>query len=146
MALCHHRRTRPAAELRQNRSAPDRVGAAFRQLPGGRRLAIQATELHELATEPDTLGRWAPVVTDLAQQYATAQRLSNTDPTRRAPGAVLRRYLQIRDRRCVLIGCRFPARGADADHTHDHARGGPTVARNLGRTCRHDHRLKHAGG
>ncbi|HYZ35123.1 MAG TPA: hypothetical protein VE673_00145 [Pseudonocardiaceae bacterium] len=85
-ALCHHRRTRPAAELRQNRSAPDRVGAAFRQLPGGRRLAIQATELHELATEPDTLGRWAPVVTDLAQQYATAQRLSNTDPTRRAPG------------------------------------------------------------
>jgi hypothetical protein len=68
------------------------------------------------------------------------------DADRRSPGAALRRSLEIRDRSCVMIGCRAPAHTTDKDHTHDHATGGPTLAPNLGNTCRHDHRLKHEGG
>ena len=86
------------------------------------------------------------MISDLARQYANAQHPSDADPTRRTPGAALRRYLQIRDRRCIMIGCRYPARGTDADHTTDHAHGGPTIERNLGHACGHDHRLKHHGG
>jgi hypothetical protein len=107
-------------------------------------LQVPATELAELTNESGALGGWAPVVADLARQYLTMPRFIDADAARRAPGAVLRRYLQIRDRRCVMIGCRCPAR--DADHTHDHGRGGATVERNLGHACRHDHRLKHDGG
>lgn len=91
-------------------------------------LQIPATILRELASDPD------------------AQRDPNGDPTRRSPGSVLRRYLQIRDRYCLMIGCRAPARSTDADHTLDYARGGTTTDRNLGHGCRHDHRLKHEGG
>jgi hypothetical protein len=71
-------------------------------------LAIPATELHELTRDPGALGAWEPVVSDLARQYANAQHPSDADPTRRTPGAALRRYLQIRDRRCIMIGCRYP--------------------------------------
>jgi hypothetical protein len=90
-------------------------------------LAIPATELHELTRDSGALGASEPVLSDLARQYANAQHLSDADPTRRTPGAVLRRYLQIRDRHCIMIGCRYPARGTDADHTTDHAQGGPTI-------------------
>jgi hypothetical protein len=62
------------------------------------------------------------------------------------PGAALRRYLEIRDRYCVMIGCRAPAHTADKDHTLDHIKGGPTLGPNLGDACRHDHRLKSEGG
>jgi hypothetical protein len=68
------------------------------------------------------------------------------DAARRAPGAVLRRSLEIRDRSSVMIGCRAPAHTTDKDHTIDHTHGGPTLAPNLGDACRHDHRLKHEGG
>lgn len=60
--------------------------------------------------------------------------------------AVLRRAVQLRDRRCIFRGCRAPAHGTDIDHTRDHAHGGPTLPWNLGSPCRHDHRLKHEGG
>ncbi len=108
-------------------------------------LQIPATTLHALATDPDPLGAWAPVVSDLAHQHTTAQPPA-ADPTRRLPGAALRRHVQIRDRSCIMLGCRAPARGTDADHTLDHARGGATLEPNLGHACRHDHRLKHDGG
>ena len=45
---------------------------------------------------------------------------------------MLRRYLEIRDRSCIMIGCRAPARSADKDHTLDHAKGGPSTGPNLG--------------
>jgi hypothetical protein len=109
-------------------------------------LQIPAITLRELASDLDAVGRWEPVITDLAHQYANALRPPEGDLTRRAPGAALRRYLEIRDRRCIMIGCRAPARGADADHTLDHVRKGPTAEHNLCHTCRHDHRLKHDGG
>jgi hypothetical protein len=109
-------------------------------------LQIPAAALGELLSNPDALGGWKPVITDLAQQYARGQQPLDGDPTRRSPGAVLRRHVQIRDRYCIMIGCRSPARDADADHTNDHARGGVTTERNLGHACRHDHRVKHDGG
>ncbi|MGH3802908.1 MAG: HNH endonuclease signature motif containing protein, partial [Pseudonocardiaceae bacterium] len=117
--------------------------ASFRQIV---ELQIPATTLHDLASDPDGLGTWAPVITDLAHQHATAQRPLAGDPTRRTPGAALRRHVQIRDRHCIMIGCRAPAYGTDTDHILDHARSGATVERNLGNACRHDHRLKHEGG
>ncbi|MGH3778210.1 MAG: DUF222 domain-containing protein [Pseudonocardiaceae bacterium] len=109
-------------------------------------LQIPAATLHDLASDPTALRGWAPVITDLAHQHTTGQRPPAGDPTRRFPGAALRRYVQIRDRYCLMIGCRAPAHGTDTDHTLDHARSGPTVEHNLGNACKHDHRLKHEGG
>ncbi|PZS40178.1 MAG: hypothetical protein DLM62_04255 [Pseudonocardiales bacterium] len=110
-------------------------------------LQIPAATLRDLASgDSDALGGWGPVVTDLAHQSTNAQQPSAGDPARRFPGATLRRYVEIRDRYCVMIGCRAAARSTDTDHTRDHIRGGATVDHNLGNACRHDHRLKHAGG
>jgi hypothetical protein len=109
-------------------------------------LQMPAAVLSELVSDPDAQGGWSPVITDLVQQLASGQQPPAGDPTRRSPGTALRRHIQIRDRYCIMIGCRSPARGADADHTTDHARGGVTTERNLGHACRHDHRLKHDGG
>lgn len=110
-------------------------------------LQVPATTLHALAADPTTVGEWAGVVADLANQLTQDHPGQGWhDPARRAPGAVLRRYLQIRDRFCVMIGCRAPAHHTDADHTRDHAHGGPTTGPNLGAACRHDHRLKGEGG
>ena len=67
------------------------------------------------------------------------------DPTQRAPGAELARWITTRDRTCRAPGCRVPARAADIDHTIDHAAGGLTNHDNLAVVCRHHHRLKHDG-
>jgi hypothetical protein len=113
-------------------------------------LHIPATTLHALGEHRTELGAWTDVLADLFGQLhrniTTGEDPYTSDAHRRTPGASLRRYLEIRDRSCVMIGCRTPARTADADHTHDHSHGGPTTNGNLGHACRHDHRLKHEGG
>ncbi|MGB8201582.1 MAG: HNH endonuclease signature motif containing protein, partial [Pseudonocardiaceae bacterium] len=120
-------------------------------------LQVPVDTLRALATKPTALGQWTGVVADLTRQldHVTTSDISGgtpggdwyrADAARRAPGAALRRYLEIRDRYCTMIGCRAPARSADKDHTLDHAKGGPTIGANLGDACRHDHRLKHEGG
>jgi hypothetical protein len=125
-------------------------------------LQVPAGLLAELAAaDRVSLGIWRTVIADLARQQerAEADRATSTnrpdggdpdcfagDAARRMPGAAQRRYLQLRDRRCVGVGCRAPARGADADHTRDHARGGPSLPGNLGHLCKHDHLVKHEGG
>ncbi|MGQ0716912.1 MAG: DUF222 domain-containing protein [Pseudonocardiales bacterium] len=114
-------------------------------------LQVTSTALRDLAAHPTTLGGWAGVVADLAHQLAhdipnEGRHDADADADRRAPGAALRRYLEIRDRYCTMIGCRAPAHTADKDHTHDHAKGGATIGPNLGDACRHDHRLKGEGG
>jgi hypothetical protein len=109
-------------------------------------LQIPATTLRELTSgDPDALGRWGPVITDLAHQHSTAQQ-PLADPTRRFPHTALRRHIQIRDRSCIMIGCRAPTHSTDTDHTLDHAHNGTTTEHNLDTACRHDHRLKHHGG
>ncbi|MDQ7878328.1 DUF222 domain-containing protein [Microbacterium sp. QXD-8] len=60
------------------------------------------------------------------------------------PSAAQQRYLRARDPHCRFPGCRRPARLCDDDHTHDHARGGPTDIRNLACLCKRHHTLKHA--
>ncbi|MGH3754931.1 MAG: HNH endonuclease signature motif containing protein [Pseudonocardiaceae bacterium] len=112
-------------------------------------LQIPATMLRALATDPSTAGSWAGVVADLTAQldhHLPDHSQDCGDAARRVPGAVLRRFLEIRDRFCTMIGCRAPAHGTDQDHTLDHALGGPTIGPNLGGACRHDHRLKGEGG
>jgi hypothetical protein len=109
-------------------------------------LQVPATTLQALAGD-STVGEWAGVVADLVRQLTQdGSGQAWDDPARRTPGAVLRRYLEIRDRYCVMIGCRAPAHHSDADHTREHTHGGPTIALNLGAACRHDHRLKGEGG
>ncbi len=112
-------------------------------------LQVPATALRALAADPTTPAGWAGVVADLTRQLdhdTPGEDRYRADADRRVPGAALRRYLEIRDRYCVMIGCRAPAHTADKDHTVDHAYGGPTLAHNLGDACRHDHRLKSEGG
>ncbi|MGH3997104.1 MAG: HNH endonuclease signature motif containing protein, partial [Pseudonocardiaceae bacterium] len=112
-------------------------------------LQVPATALRALATDPTTPAGWAGVIADLTRQLdhdTPGEDWYYADADRRVPGAALRRYLEIRDRYCVMIGCRAPAHTADKDHTVDHAYGGPTLAPNLGDACRHDHRLKGEGG
>lgn len=111
-------------------------------------LQAPAAVLDLLADEQ--LGEWTGVVADL-RHHATDQASHGAarfadDAGRRLPGAVLRRYVKIRDRCCRFPTCRAPAHSTDTDHSVDHAHGGATVDVNLGECCRHDHRLKHEGG
>jgi hypothetical protein len=69
--------------------------------------------------------------------------VSTADEHRRMPGLALRLWVLYRDLTCRGMGCSKPATVADVDHTHDHALGGPTLARNLGPFCEGDHRFKH---
>lgn len=135
-------RRRPHVDHTASRQPPCRGGIVELQLP--------ATLLTELATNPDTAGEWAGIVTDLATQYTQHTHRGPGEPgpqnpTARFAGAALRRHVQIRDRFCVYPGCRASARSADLDHTLDHTLGGPTTDTNSGPLCRHDHRLKHIG-
>jgi hypothetical protein len=112
-------------------------------------LQVSASWLAALEEQHNELGAWAGVVTDLIRQWRTCNVSDASDASdihRRTPGLPLRRYLVTRDRSCTMIGCRTPARTADADHTRDYGHGGPTTHDNLGAVCRHDHRLKHEGG
>ena len=131
------------------RSRPTGTPTRMADCPAIVELAIPATTLHALREDLAGLGGWAEVVTDLLRQMergTAGDEYYAGDAHRRAPGAGLRRYLEIRDRSCTMIGCRAPARTADKDHTVDHGHGGPTTGPNLGDACRHDHRLKHEGG
>lgn len=59
------------------------------------------------------------------------------------PTSAMRRHLRARDERCRFPGCRRAALHADIDHSHDHARGGPTAIGNLAHLCGSHHSLKH---
>jgi hypothetical protein len=122
-----------------------RANAAPVQAQGG------VVELHvpaELLEQPELAHRhpaWAGVLADLAAQYA-AQRSIRQDPRARFAGRPLRRRVETRFQRCVFPGCRRPATDCDLDHRRDHSRGGRTDEENLAPGCRHDHRIKTAGG
>jgi hypothetical protein len=112
-------------------------------------LAVPAGQLGRIAATQPTSGRWAPVLVELASRAERRGRDPDTDPrdtTRRTPGAVLRRWIELRDRQCVHPCCRAPARNTDQDHRVGYAQGGATAAANLSTPCRHDHRLKDEAG
>ena len=90
---------------------------------------------------------WSRVLAEITTSLQNAQTgPPNSDPAARLPGAALRRWIHIRDRRCAFPGCRAPAHRADADHTIEHSRGGPTLDTHLAPACNHDHMLRHEGG
>jgi hypothetical protein len=104
-------------------------------------LQLTAAELAELAAHPPP--GWARIIGDIHHRVTHAPSGPPTgDPADRFPGPGLRRYLAIRDRRCAFPGCRIPSHRCQADHTIDHARGGPTVEANLASICAGDHALK----
>jgi hypothetical protein len=57
----------------------------------------------------------------------------------------LRRWIAVRDRRCAFPGCQTPAHRGDADHSRQHAHGGPTLDTNITLPCPSHHRLREHG-
>jgi hypothetical protein len=91
-------------------------------------LQVTSTALRDLAADPTTLGDWAGVVADLAHQLAhdiPDEGRYDADADRRAPSAALRRYLEIRDRYCTMIGCRAPAHTTDKTTPMTTPKAGP---------------------
>ena len=89
---------------------------------------------------------WSRILAEITAGLDTAATgPPNGDPAARLPGAALRRWIHVRDRRCTFPGCRAPAHRADTDHSVEHAHGGATVDTGLAPACRHDHRLRHDG-
>jgi hypothetical protein len=112
-------------------------------------LGVPAGQLARIAAAQPESGRWQPVLVELARHAEKRGRDPDTDTrdtTRRTPGAVLRRWIALRDRQCVHPCCRAPARTTDQDHRIGYAHGGATIAANLSTPCRHDHRLKDEAG
>jgi hypothetical protein len=110
-------------------------------------LAVPAGHLARIAAAQPASGRWEPVLVELARRAEQRGRDPDArDTTRRTPGAVLRRWIELRDRQCVHPCCRAPARTTDQDHRVGYAQGGPTIGANLSTPCRHDHRLKDEAG
>lgn len=132
------------------RARPAGTGPRDAASRGTVELQVAETDLRRLAADPVLPDGRAAVIADLTRSLdrhlGPRSDEDRDDRDRRAPGAVLRRWLQARDRTCVMANCRHPARGTDQDHTVEHARGGSTVEANLGAVCRHDHRAKHQGG
>jgi hypothetical protein len=117
--------------------------------PGYRRVEIwlhlTRDQLTHLVNQPP-LG-WHRLMAGLAHRIANSPGgAPNGDPRDRLPGAALRRWICIRDRRCVFPGCRVAPHRCDADHTIEHAHGGPTSDANLAPTCTPDHVLRHKHG
>jgi hypothetical protein len=112
-------------------------------------LAVPVGELGEIAFSQPPGGRWAPVLAELAGCAEHSKHALDTDlrnAHRRTAGATLRRWVQLRDRRCIHPCCRMPAAKSDQDHRIGYAAGGATVGANLATPCRHDHRLKDEAG
>ncbi|ACZ32191.1 HNH endonuclease [Xylanimonas cellulosilytica DSM 15894] len=95
--------------------------------------------------DPDTaraLAGLAPSFTRVLTHPVTGDILG-VDATTYAPPQALRHHLTVRDTTCRFPGCGRRATATDADHTRDHALGGPTTDTNLALLCRHHHVLKH---
>jgi hypothetical protein len=111
-------------------------------------LAVPVAEVGGPGAGPPGAGPWAGVLAELAKHAERGSQDPDTDTRdadRRVAGAVLRRWVQQRDRQCVHPCCRAPARKADVDHRIGFAKGGITIGANLSVPCRRDHRLKDEG-
>jgi hypothetical protein len=112
-------------------------------------LHVTAELLTTLARDRTVHPEWAAVILDIAEQFADRSRLVaalDAHPHSRHARGPLLRHIQVRDRTCVVPGCRRPARACDADHTCAYADGGVTTAANTGPLCPHHHALKHRAG
>jgi hypothetical protein len=103
-------------------------------------LQVTRAELTALLDHPPP--GWAPLIVDIANRVAHRPGgPPNADPTDRFPNVALRRWIHIRDRHCTFVGCRVGAHQGEIDHSHEHAKGGPTIDANLGAACGSDHAL-----
>ncbi|PRB59946.1 MULTISPECIES: HNH endonuclease signature motif containing protein [unclassified Microbacterium] len=123
-------------------------------IQGAVSVTVPVTTLMGHGTTPAELDGRTPIDTGTAKALAGAasgwDRILTHPITgallavdRYRPGSELKRHLRARDQRCRFPACGYAARDCDIDHHHDAARGGPTVARNLGHLCRRHHVLKH---
>jgi hypothetical protein len=111
-------------------------------------------EIHGLGAVPGWVIR--DLVADVITTPGTAYRAVLYDPhtgelkalssTHYVPYPALDHHVRHRDVTCRFPGCRRAARYCDNDHTHPHAKGGPTAACNLKCLCRSHHRLKQQPG
>jgi hypothetical protein len=120
------------------------AGVARTGRPGMVEIQVPEPTLRALTQAGGRPDGWHPVIAEILAGLNTHPAAG--DPTARLPGAALRRWIRARDRTCIFPTCRMPARHTDADHTLEHAHGGPTIQTNLTGPCRHDHRLRHDGG
>ena len=85
-----------------------------------------------------------------AARAAANQAAGGCAHTRQSPGyrvpALLRRWLNTRDRTCRNPVCRQPATACDQDHTLAYHHGGRTSPCGLGALCRTHHKLKQLPG
>jgi hypothetical protein len=107
-------------------------------------LHLTPDELTTLTHDPPP--GWATIIATIAERTARSPGAPNGDPNDRIPSDTLRRWINIRDRRCVFPGCRIPSHRTDADHTREYGKGGPTVDINMGSVCGPDHTLRHEHG
>ncbi|WP_243417696.1 HNH endonuclease signature motif containing protein [Actinomycetospora cinnamomea] len=147
--LLARRRPRPPPRPPGPRRDTDRRGRGRQAIV---ELAAPATLLAALA--PDDHGAWDGLLRELQRRLVEAvgsggppdRAATAEQAARRRLLAEVDRWVRVRDRQCVVPGCRRPAHAGDIDHTVDHARGGPSVSWNAGVYCRRHHLAKHEGG
>jgi hypothetical protein len=148
-----------SADQRRADAALDLLAGTVDQRAGTVEITVDLTTLLALDDSPADLGRFGPVVADIARQVVgkhergrwlasvvDGDRVPHAVAVRRRPTADIARRVRTRDRTCVFPGCARSSRRSDLDHTVPHAQGGPTVAGNLAPLCRFHHRAKDEGG
>lgn len=144
----------------------DVAGGVELRRRNGPKLVLTApiTTLLDLGSRPATIAGYGPVVTEIARQLATKLAgdpdatvcWAGTDPVTGQTvhtGRVSTRYfrglldehVKIRDGSCRFVNCRHPAMVCRADHTTNHADGGPTCSCNAGALCAHHDLVKQSG-
>ena len=135
--------THPALASGTSAGLPRGRGLAAVHPPGTGRAARRSTTRLGTAT-----GRPGPPHRPPGSHRAATGQAGppNGDPADRQPNAALRRWIQLRDRRCTFPGCRLAAHRCDMEHARDHAAGGPTTDTNVHAACGPDHDLKTGHG
>ncbi|MCD2171103.1 HNH endonuclease [Microbacterium sp. JC 701] len=87
-----------------------------------------------------TLAETTPTPWDRVLTHPLTGAVLHTDTYHRT--TAIDRHLRARDRHCRWPGCTIPAIRCEVDHTHDHAKGGPTTITNLAHLCQRHHTQK----
>ncbi|MDQ1171949.1 hypothetical protein QE430_000256 [Microbacterium testaceum] len=87
-----------------------------------------------------TLAETTPTPWDRVLTHPLTGAVLHTDTYHRT--TAIDRHLRARDRHCRWPGCTIPAIRCEVDHTHDHAKGGPTTITNLAHLCQRHHTHK----
>ena len=87
---------------------------------------------------------WTGWLRDQSRSDATVGDTEPADEPQYRPSTALRRYLQLRDRRCIGPGCTVPAHRCDVEHRIPWPHG-PTCPENTAPISRRCHRAKQAG-